>query len=57
MADHENGTNSICLHVDPNKPKPKQERTLDSMIYVPNKREAWLANGNPCEVEFQRYTV
>ena len=57
MADHENGTNSICLHVDPNKPKPKQERTLDSMIYVPDKREAWLANGNPCEVEFQSYTV
>lgn len=57
MADHENGTNSICLHVNPAKPPPKQERTLDSMIFIPERKEAWVAKGNPCETEFVRYEV
>lgn len=56
-ADHENKPDSICLHVNPAKSKPKQERTLDSMIFIPERKEAWIAHGNPCEVRFEEYTV
>ncbi|HKM77676.1 MAG TPA: carcinine hydrolase/isopenicillin-N N-acyltransferase family protein, partial [Candidatus Bathyarchaeia archaeon] len=57
LSDHENAPNSICWHVDPKKPTPKQVRTLDSMIYVPEKKEAWIAKGNPCQTAFVRYIV
>jgi hypothetical protein len=57
MADHENGANSICLHVNQAKPLPKREKTLDSMIFIPERKEAWIAKGNPCETEFVRYEV
>jgi len=57
LSDHENAPNSICWHVNPSKPVPKQSRTLDSMIYVPEKREAWIAKGNPCQTAFVKYIV
>jgi hypothetical protein len=57
MADHENKPDSICLHVNSAKPKPKQERTLDGMIFIPERKEAWIAHGNPCEVRFEKYAV
>ena len=57
LADHENKPDSICLHVNSAKPRPKQERTLDSMIFVPERKEAWIAHGNPCEAGFEKYVV
>jgi len=27
------------------------------MIYVPEKREAWIAKGNPCQTAFVKYIV
>jgi isopenicillin-N N-acyltransferase-like protein len=57
LRDHSNRPHSICLHVDSSKSVPKQSRTLDGMIYVPEKREAWIAKGNPCESTFVQYTV
>ncbi len=57
LRDHENKPNTICAHVNPARPKPHHSRTLDGMIYVPGKREAWITKGNPCENEFVRYTA
>lgn len=57
LRDHENRPNMICAHVNPAKPKAHHSRTLDGMIYVPERREAWITRGNPCEREFVRYTV
>jgi hypothetical protein len=57
LRDHENKPNTICAHVNPVRPKAHHSRTLDGMIYVPEKREAWLTKGNPCENEFVRYSV
>jgi isopenicillin-N N-acyltransferase-like protein len=57
LRDHENRPNTICAHVNHAKPEGHWSRTLDGMIYVPEKREAWIAKGNPCETEFMRYTV
>ena len=57
LRDHANRPNMICAHVNPAKPKAHHSRTLDGMIYIPEKREAWISHGNPCENEFVRYTV
>jgi len=57
LSDHKSKPNSICWHVDPSKPRQKQVKTLDSMVYIPEKREAWIAKGNPCSTEFVKYAV
>lgn len=57
LADHESKPNTVCWHVDHTRPRQKQTKTLDSMIYIPEKREAWIAKGNPCSTEFVKYTV
>jgi len=57
LRDHENKPNTICAHVNPARPPAHHSRTLDGMIYVPEKREAWITKGNPCQNEFVRYTV
>ena len=57
LRDHENKPNMVCAHVNPAKPKAHHSRTLDGMIYIPEKREAWISKGNPCENEFVKYTA
>jgi hypothetical protein len=57
LRDHENRPDSICAHVNEKRPRALWSRTLDGMIYIPEKREAWIARGNPCESEFERYAV
>jgi hypothetical protein len=57
LSDHDSKPNSICWHVDGSKPVQKQTRTLDSMVYIPEKREAWIAKGNPCSTPFVRYAA
>jgi hypothetical protein len=57
LRDHENKPNTVCAHVNPTKPKARHSRTLDGMIYVSEKKEAYITKGNPCENEFVRYTV
>ena len=57
LRDHENHPDTICAHVNQKRTRAHWSRTLDGMIYVPEKREAWIAHGNPCEREFERYAV
>jgi isopenicillin-N N-acyltransferase like protein len=57
LRDHENRPNMICAHVNEKRTKAHWSRTLDGMIYIPEKREAWISHGNPCESEFVRYTI
>jgi len=57
LRDHENRPDMICAHPNEKRSKAHWSRTLDGMIYVPEKREAWIAHGNPCESEFVKYTV
>ena len=57
LRDHENRPDMICAHVNEKRSKSHWSRTLDGMIYIPEKREAWIAHGNPCESEFIRYGV
>jgi len=55
LRDHENKPNTVCAHVNPARSKAHHSRTLDGMIYIPEKREAWITKGNPCENEFVKY--
>jgi len=57
LRDHENKPNTVCAHVNPTRPKAHHSRTLDGMIYIPEKREAWISKGNPCENEFVKYVI
>lgn len=57
LRDHDNRPDMICAHVNEKRTRAHWSRTLDGMIYIPEKREAWISHGNPCETEFVRYTV
>jgi hypothetical protein len=57
LADHGSKPYAICWHADASKPHQKQMRTLDSMVYVLERGEAWIAKGNPCETAFAGYAV
>ena len=57
LRDHENRPNTICAHVNESRSRAHWSRTLDGMIYIPEKKEAWITHGNPCEAEFVKYTV
>lgn len=55
--DHVNYPDSICRHADTRDPVERRWRTFDSLIMVPEKRELWIARGNPCESEYERYSI
>lgn len=57
LRDHENRPDMICAHVNEKRTRAHWSRTLDGMIYIPERKEAWIAHGNPCESEFVKYTV
>lgn len=57
LRDHSNWPGSICRHLGAREGNGRNVKTFDSMIYIPEKREAWLTRGNPCENEFVRYAV
>ena len=54
LGDHGNRPDSICCHSG-ERPSNPDGRTFDGMIYIPEKREAWITRGNPCQNEFIRY--
>jgi isopenicillin-N N-acyltransferase-like protein len=56
LRDHRNRPDSICSHAGEN-PQDPDNRTFDAMLYVPERREAWLTRGYPCESEFVRYSA
>jgi isopenicillin-N N-acyltransferase-like protein len=57
LRDHENWPDAICCHSGAREGPGAKVKTFDSMIYIPEKREAWLTRGNPCEAEFVRYSA
>jgi isopenicillin-N N-acyltransferase like protein len=57
LRDHKSRPDSICAHVDETAQPWNQGLTVDGMIYIPEKLEAWIAKGPPCETEFVRYSL
>lgn len=57
FKDHVNYPNSICRHPNERLPPKDRMRTADCMIFSATKKSMWLANGNPCQAEFQALTM
>jgi len=57
LRDHENWPDAICCHSGAREGAGAKVKTFDSMIYIPEKNEAWLTRGNPCEAEYLRYSA
>ena len=57
MADHSNYPNSICRHVDKDKPSEFHFETLTSYILVPEERVLYVTYGQPCKYEFIKYML
>jgi len=55
--DHVNYPYSICRHKSPGASPEEAMVTFDSFIFVPAKKEMWIARGNPCQNEFTRYVL
>jgi len=57
LRDHVNYPNSICRHVSPDDDPAHTMKTLDSIILIPTKQEAWFSKGPPCEHKFFKYDI
>jgi isopenicillin-N N-acyltransferase like protein len=55
LADHQNEPDTICRHL--NSTPTGTARTFDAMIFIAEKREAWIARDNPCTSPFVKYQV
>jgi isopenicillin-N N-acyltransferase-like protein len=54
LADHFNLPHAICAHPDPALPTPEQYATTASIIMDLNARAMWVADGNPCQVQYHQ---
>ncbi|ACS78934.1 peptidase C45 acyl-coenzyme A:6-aminopenicillanic acid acyl-transferase [Maridesulfovibrio salexigens DSM 2638] len=54
LADHENYPKGICSHVDPESQLPPSA-TVASVVIIPEEAAMYIAVGNPCENEYERY--
>lgn len=57
VKDHVNHPKSICRHEIPGARPEETMVTFDSLIFVPAKKELWIARGNPCKNEFNKYQI
>jgi isopenicillin-N N-acyltransferase-like protein len=57
LRDHINYPNSICRHPNPAEAEGLRGKTLDSIIWVPRKKEVWLAKGPPCQTQYYQYGI
>jgi isopenicillin-N N-acyltransferase-like protein len=57
LRDHVNHPNSICAHPNPADPEWLRGKTLDSIIWIPARREAWLAKNPPCKSKYYKYDI
>ena len=53
LSDHVNYPNSICRHAS----EKSEARTIAAMIYSPADGLMLVSNGNPCEVDFDEYSL
>ena len=57
LRDHVNFPSSICRHPNPAEPETTRSKTLDSIIWVPKSKEAWLAKDPPCQGKYYKYSI
>jgi isopenicillin-N N-acyltransferase-like protein len=56
LADHNGFPKSVCTHVDSDSELPPSV-TLASIIMVPEERTMYVANGNPCETDYEKHSI
>lgn len=56
LSDHNSFPNAVCTHVDADSTFPPSE-TVASVIMVPERKEMYIAVGNPCENAYVKYTL
>ena len=54
LRDHVNHPAGVCTHPDPRLPELEQDMSVASVIWDLQDRVLWLADGQPCEVEYRR---
>lgn len=57
LRDHFNHPKSICRHPDPGQPEIERSATLASVIVDLSAGEMYLAAGEPCETEYQKFHI
>jgi len=57
LSDHVNYPESICSHPSEGKPKRTESITIGSFIMKPEENIMLVADGNPCEREFQEFKI
>lgn len=54
LRDHVNHPAGVCAHPDPSLPELEQDMTVASVLFDLESRTMWIADGQPCEVEYRR---
>jgi isopenicillin-N N-acyltransferase-like protein len=54
LTDHFDRPYSVCSHTDPNLPRIEQYVSILSIIMDLSAGELWLADGNPCQADYQQ---
>jgi predicted choloylglycine hydrolase len=54
MTSHEGSYNSICRHPETDS---NYSTTISSVLYLPQERQIYLANGMPCQTDFQKWSL
>jgi isopenicillin-N N-acyltransferase like protein len=54
LRDHANHPAGVCTHPDPRLPELERDMSVASVIWDLEDRTLWLADGQPCEVEYRR---
>ncbi len=57
LSDHQNHPNSICNHIDENKPPEMASMSKGSFILVPDELKMYVSFGPPCENEYMEYSL
>lgn len=57
LGDENNYPNSICRHVDRNKPATMHFETVASVIMIPKEKVMYITYGHPCKYEYAEYKL
>lgn len=57
LADHSGYPYSLCKHPPKKVPHYRAAQTIASMIYAPADLKAWVCWGNPCQEEYEEYSL
>jgi len=57
LRDHEGHPNSVCRHPDPELPEAQRVHTVCSAIMEPGTGRMWIADGPPCEAEYEEHRL